>query len=216
MERFSAKCEETHDPCTCEGGPREFIQVKLSKGKALAIDSMIHTTFWSADGSMISAEEFVQQLFGDIPSLFEDEEELRKVWSLPSTRKKLLEELSEKGYTAPQLEDLRKLVHGEDSDLFDVLNYVAYQKDLVPRHDRAEQAKIHINDYEPKQQAFLNFVLGQYVKEGVSELDDAKLADLLKLNYGAIDDAKNQLGATKDIRETFIGFQEYLYEERVS
>ena len=59
-------------------------------------------------------------------------------------------------------------------------------------------------------------MLGQYVKEGVSELDDAKLADLLKLNYGAIDDAKNQLGATKDIRETFIGFQEYLYEERVS
>ncbi|MFT5837008.1 MAG: type I restriction-modification system DNA methylase subunit [Candidatus Azotimanducaceae bacterium] len=46
------------------------------------------------------------------------------------------------GYTAPQLEDLSKLVHGEDSDLIDVLNYVAYHKDLVPRLDRAEQAKI--------------------------------------------------------------------------
>ena len=38
--------------------------------------------------------------------------ERRKIWSLPSTRKKLLEELSDKGYTEPQREDLRKLVHG--------------------------------------------------------------------------------------------------------
>ncbi|MGJ8634388.1 MAG: EcoAI/FtnUII family type I restriction enzme subunit R [Luteolibacter sp.] len=205
-----------NDPCTCEGEPPEFIEVKLSKGKALAIDSMIHTSFWSADGTMISAEEFVQQLFGDIPSLFKDEEELRKIWSLPSTRKKLLQELSDKGYTEPQLEDLRKIVHGEDSDLFDVLNYVAYQKDLVPRLDRAQQAMIQIKDYDPKQQTFLNFVLSQYVKEGVTELDDSKLADLLKLNYGAIDDAKQQLGAIKGIRETFIGFQEHLYQEKVS
>ena len=210
-------CSECgNDPCTCEGGPRKFIQVKLSKGKALAIDSMIHTTFWSADGTMISAEEFVQQLFGDIPSLFQDEDELRKIWSLPSTRKKLLQELSDKGYTEPQLEDLRKLVHGEDSDLFDVLNYVAYQKDLVPRLDRAEQAMIQIKDYDPKQQAFLNFVLMQYVKEGVNELDDDKLGDLIRLNYGSIHDAKVQLGPIKEIRETFIGFQEHLYLEKVS
>ena len=55
-------------------------------------------------------------------------------------------------------------------------------------------------------------MLRQYVKEGVTELDDTKLADLLKLNYGAIDDAKVQLGAIKDIRDTFIGFQEHLYQ----
>jgi len=54
-------------------------------------------------------------------------------------------------------------------------------------------------------------VLSQYVKEGVTELDDAKLADLLKLKYGAIDDAKIQLGAVTDIRETFVGFQRHLY-----
>ncbi|MCF6314418.1 MAG: DEAD/DEAH box helicase family protein [Verrucomicrobiales bacterium] len=203
-------------PCTCEGGPREVIIVELSKSKTLAIDSMIQTTFWSPDGTMLSAEEFIQQLFGDLPSFFENEEELRKIWSLPSTRRKLLEELSEKGYTHSQLEDLRQLVHGEDSDLFDVLNYVAYQKDLVPRLDRATQAKIQIKDYDPKQQAFLNFVLSQYVKEGVTELDDAKLGDLLKLNYGAIDDAKTELGAIQQIRKTFIGFQEHLYQAAAS
>ena len=97
-----------------------------------------------------------------------------------------------------------------------MLNYVAYQKDLLPRLDRAEQAMIQIKDYDPKQQAFLNFVLMQYVKEGVTELDDDKLGDLIRLNYGSIHDAKEQLGPIKEIRETFIGFQEHLYQAEAS
>jgi len=71
-------------------------------------------------------------------------------------------------------------------------------------------------DYDPKQQAFLNFVLMQYVKEGVTELDDAKLGDLIRLNYGSIHDGQVALGSAKEIRETFIGFQEHLYQEKVS
>ncbi|WP_206018874.1 EcoAI/FtnUII family type I restriction enzme subunit R [Rubritalea profundi] len=208
------ECE--NDPCTCEQGPRRMIKIQLSKGKEIAIDSMIHTTFWSADGSILSSGEFIQQLFGDIPHFFKNEEELRQLWSTPGTRKKLLDELSEKGYTESQLEELRKLVHGQDSDLFDVLNYVAYHKDLVPRLERAEQAMIQIKDYDPKQQAFLNFVLTQYVKQGVTELDDAKLGELLKLNYGAIADAKQALGPIPTIRQTFIGFQEHLYKGDVA
>ena len=167
---------------------------------------------WS--GKPISSQEFIEQLFGDLPSFFTNENELRKLWSLPSTRKKLLTELSEKGYTNSQLEDLRSLIHGEDSDLFDVLSYVAYHKDLVPRLERAGRAKIQMNDYNQKQQEFLNFVLEQYVKEGVDELDDSKLPNLLELKYKAIADAKRELGDIKSIRETFIGFQEYLYQER--
>jgi type I restriction enzyme R subunit len=71
-----------------------------------------------------------------------------------------------------------------------------------------------MNDYNQKQQEFLNFVLEQYVKEGVDELDDSKLPNLLELKYKAIADAKRELGDIKSIRETFIGFQEYLYQER--
>ncbi len=92
-----------------------------------------------------------------------------------------------------------------------MLSYVAYHKDLVPRLERAEKAKIQLGDYNAKQQEFLNFVLEQYVKEGVDELDDAKLPDLLELKYKAIADAKRELGEIKSIRETFIGFQEHLY-----
>ena len=203
-----------NDPCVCDEPPRQMIKVKLADNKVREIDSMIKTSFWSASGTPISAQEFLDQLFGDLPTLFKSEDELRKLWSLPSTRKKLLEELNEKGYSNAQLEDLRKLVHGEESDLYDVLNYIAYHKDLVLRLDRADKAKVQLGDYNPKQQDFLNFVLDQYVKEGVDELDDAKLPDLLELKYKAITDAKRELGDIKSIRNTFIGFQEHLYGDR--
>jgi len=200
-----------NNPCVCDEPPKKMIKVKLSDNKVREIDSMIKTSFWSPQGKPISAQEFLNQLFGDLPALFQSEEELRKLWSLPSTRKKLLEELNEKGYTHGQLEDLRKLVHGEESDLYDVLNYVAYHKNLVPRLDRADKAKIKLGEYNPKQQEFLNFVLEQYVKEGVDELDVDKLPDLLELKYKTFTDAKRELGEIKSIRNTFIGFQGHLY-----
>ena len=201
-------------PCVCETAPRAMIRVKLSDNKEREIDSMVKTSFWSPSGKPISSTEFIEQLFGDIPSFFTDENQLRELWSVPSTRKKLLTELSEKGYTNAQLEDLTHLIHGEDSDLFDVLSYVAYHKELVPRLERATRAKVQLDDYNPKQQEFLNFVLDQYVRDGVAELDDAKLPNLLELKYKAIADAKRELGEIRSIRNAFIGFQERLYQSR--
>jgi type I restriction enzyme R subunit len=116
--------------------------------------------------------------------------------------------------TFKNIDDLLYKDSGADSDLYDVLNYIAYHKDLVPRLERAAKAKIRLSDYNLKQQEFLNFGLKQYVKEGVDELDDAKLHDLLELKYKAIADAKRELGAIKSIRNTFIGFQEHLYQSR--
>jgi len=137
---------------------------------------------------------------------------LRKIWSLPDTRKKLLNALAEKGYAPSQLADLKQLIHAEDNDLYDVLAYIAYQKDMLPRLERAERAKVHFINYNEAQREFLKFVLKQYVQAGVGELDDAKLADLLVLKYHALADAKNELGEIKTIRNTFVGFQSHLYE----
>ena len=46
----------------------------------------------------------------------------------------------------------------------------------------------------------------------MEELDDAKLPELLELKYKSIEDAKKALGDIRTIRDTFIGFQEYLYK----
>jgi type I restriction enzyme, R subunit len=74
---------------------------------------------------------------------------------------------------------------------------------------RREQIFSH---YDHKLQAFLDFVLCQYVKEGVGELDQAKLPHLLELKYRAVGDAAAQLGGVAQIRDAFIGFQRHLYE----
>jgi type I restriction enzyme, R subunit len=73
-----------------------------------------------------------------------------------------------------------------------------------------------LTNYDPKQQEFLNFVLSQYIKQGVEELDDTKIGDLLLLKYHAIADAKRQLGDIPTIRNTFIGFQQYLYDKKAA
>lgn len=205
-----------NDPCVCEKAPRRMVTVQLSKNKTREIDATVKTTFWGTNGEQITQEEFMQQLYGDLPSLFKDEEELRKLWSLPDTRRRLLQELSEKGYTEDQLNELTKLIHGENSDLYDVLSFIAYHKNLVPRLTRAEKAKVFLMNYNAQQQAFLNFVLEQYVRDGVSELDDKeKLGKLLELKYHALADAKRELGSIKEIRNVFIGFQQYLYSDKV-
>lgn len=204
-----------NSPCVCDNPPRTFIRVKLSDNKVRELDSMVKTSFWSPDGKPISSSQFIENLFGDFPTFFKDEDELRRIWSLPETRKRLLEELSEKGYTAEQLDDLKRLVHGDDSDLFDVLSYVAFQSKIIQRLERASYAKLHLGSYNRNQQDFINFVLDQYVRDGVGELDDTKLPELLTLKYRALENAKRELGAISSIRKTFIGFQERLYDKRV-
>jgi len=209
-------CEECgNTPCVCEKPLNKMIKIKLSDGNFRSLDSMVKTMFYSPEGKPISAGEFVKKLFDEMPNFFESEDELRRIWSIPDTRKRLLEELSEAGYSLEQLEDLKSIVHGEDSDLYDVLAYIAYHKTLVPRLDRATKAKIKITHYDNAKQDFLDFVLKQYVDHGVKELDDKRLATLLVTKYHAIDDAKQVLGEIPEIRDTFIGFQKYLYDDSI-
>lgn len=101
----------------------------------------------------------------------------------------------------------------QKSDLFDVLAHVAYALAPVTREERANGAKVKIAaTFDAKQQAFLDFVLTQYVKVGVEELDQEKLSPLLKLKYSAIADAVKDLGDATQIGKVFRGFQRFLYE----
>ena len=216
--REPGRVEET--PGDYEGGddsgeepPRQRIKVKLADGKERTIQHMMATTFWSPEGKPMSAAEFIERLFGELPELFKDEDELRELWGNPQTRKALLENLSEKGYGHEQLAEIRRMVDAENSDLFDVLAYIAFALSPITRSERVEIRRNRIlESYDDKLQAFLDFVLAQYVKEGVTELDQDKLPDLLELKYHAISDAAAQLGGVAKIRDAFVGFQKQLYQ----
>ncbi|HHQ4721277.1 EcoAI/FtnUII family type I restriction enzme subunit R [Aeromonas veronii] len=198
-------------PCTCQ--KKEKIKIELADGKARKIQHMSATSFWHPDGTPMSAAEFMDELFGKLPEFFKDEDELRALWSEPGTRKKLLGGLAEKGFGIDQLTEMQKVIEAEQSDLFDVLAYVAYADDPMTREERATQAEAMLSqEFDSKQQAFLSFVLGHYVKEGVTELDDTKLGPLLKLKYNnALADAFAELGTPDAVRSAFVGFQKYLY-----
>jgi type I restriction enzyme R subunit len=210
------KPEGGDDGGPADGGddpPRpQKLKIKLADGKERALQHMTATTFWSPDGRPMSAAEFVARLFGDLPALFKDEDELRKLWSQPDTRTALLDGLAEKGYGREQLREIERMIDAEDSDLYDVLAYIAFALAPLTRQQRADGSKPFISaQYEPKLQAFLNFVLAQYVKEGVGELDRTNLPHLLELKYRAINDAAVELGGVASIRDAFIGFQRSLY-----
>jgi len=173
---------------------------------------MISTSFWNIDGKPISVQEFMDGMFGAMPEFFKDEEELRKIWSNPITRKAFLEKIAEIGYGKDELETLQKMIDAEQSDLFDVLTYISFLTQPISREQRVEQTKDKIfEDLDEKQKEFLDFVLSKYKEKGVEELDEEKLPILLNLKYHAIANAEQSLGSVEKIRSIFFDFQKNLY-----
>ena len=191
----------------------KIAKIKLKDGKEREIQFMIATSFWSADEKPVSAEEFLNNLFGELPKLFSSEEELRAIWGNPTTRRVLLEKLEDAGFGKAELSTLQTLINAENSDLFDVLEYV-FNSDIKPisREDRvaASQSNIFaiLND---KQKEFIEFVLSKYIETGVEELDQDKLPTLLINKYQSLEDAKAILGEVSSISSLFINFQKHLY-----
>jgi len=204
-------------PCVCKR--QRKVKVKLADGKERNIQHMMMTSFWHPDGTPMSAQQFMELLFGKLPDFFKNEEELRAIWSAPDTRKKLLQGLAEKGFGHDQLAEMQKIIDAEKSDLFDVLAHVAYALPPVTREVRAANARVHINTrFGAKQQVFLDFVLQHYITVGVEELDQEKLTPLLLLKYhNSLADAVADLGGRpEEINKAFAGFQQYLYQQTVA
>ena len=114
---------------------------------------------------------------------------------------------------------LQKLIKAENSDLFDVLEYV-FDTNFKPitREERATRAKATIFALlNSKQKEFIDFVLDKYIEAGVTELDQEKLPILLERMFQSQEDGVSELGGDiLAIRDMFIEFQKYLYEIKVA
>ena len=200
------------DPCECENPPKKKLKIKLRDGKEREIQHMISTSFYSADGKPVSIQEFMDNMFGAMPEFFKSEEELRKIWSNPTTRKAFLDKIAEKGFGKDELETLQKMIDAQQSDLFDVLTYISFLTKPISRAERVEQSKDKIFEgLDEKQKEFLGFVLSKYEEKGAEELDEEKLPVLLNLKYHAIANAEQSLGDVDGIRSIFFNFQKVLY-----
>jgi type I restriction enzyme R subunit len=198
----------------------EFKQIigrgtRLFDGKERTFQHMSASTFWDASGKPISAAQFIESLFGKLPELFRDEDELRRIWSDHETRAALIAGLAERGFDGEQLAQVPGMIDAEESDLFDVLNYIAHTRHPIKRAERASGRRDAIlAHYWPRQREFLDFALAQYVIVGESELNPDKLPELLQLKYGSPADGVRELGSVAEIRSTFHGFQRGLSGRR--
>ncbi|MBU1099805.1 MAG: DEAD/DEAH box helicase family protein [Bacteroidetes bacterium] len=195
-------------PCVCI----KKVKIKLGEGKELEIEHTVESTFWGPNGEQLTVEEFLQSLYGSLPDLFKSEDELRFIWANPITRKVLLDKLADAGFGIDELTTLQKLIDADKSDLFDVLEFIAYAVKPISRELRVAAAQKSIfATLDNEQKEFLDFVLSKYIQTGVEELDQDKLPGLLELKYHSISDASERLGSIPDIRNLFIDFQKYLY-----
>ena len=104
------------------------------------------------------------------------------------------------------------MINADDSDLFDVLEYISYARKPISRLERANTAETNIYVLlNEKQREFVKFVLRNYVQDGVDELDLSKLSTMLTSKYGGVHAAQQELGNVEDIQRVFVEFQQHLY-----
>ena len=211
-------------PCTCEKLPKpkkdgeatprpEKIKIELGAGRRIELDHTTQTSFWGTDGQPVSAADFLKKLFNALPEFFKSEQELRRIWADPVTRQSLLQKLEEAGFGIDTLKTLRNYVANPKSDIFDVLEFISFDVPPKTRKERVEAARTAIlAKLSPDQQSFIEFVLEQYIKDGVDMLSHTVIGELLTLKYGSHADAQAVLGTINEIRELFIDFQKPLYE----
>ena len=191
---------------------KEKVVVKLADGKERSIRYIASTSYWSPDGRLLTPQEFMAQLFGDMGTLVTTEDDLRETWSDPERRHRLMQRLQELGYDDDKLDDMRRLIDAPNSDIFDVLAYIRFTLAPLARAERADNARATgLAGYEPEMRAFLEHVLTAYATYGVEELAPNKLSDFLRIRYGGTNDAKRKLGSVSDIRRAFIDIQGHLY-----
>ncbi len=204
-------------PVDSDGSPAppQKIKIRLSDGKEREIQSMTSTHLF-IDGKVVGAEEFFKKIFDtlQLPELFGSEDKLKELWANPTTRRELLKKLADEGCAKGDLVNLQEMIDAKDCDLFDVLEYISYARPPITRHERVAKARDNIYAFlNGEQREFIEFVLKNYIKDGVDELDDAKLETIIDSKYNTITDAMRVLGDTDEIRNIFINFQKHLYLE---
>ena len=195
---------------------REKIVIKLADGKDRQFQYISSKMFYSVDGTPMSLTEFIHSLFKtlEMPDFFKNEDELRSIWSVPSTRANLLKQLEFAGFPTSELILIQELIDAQNSDLFDVLEFVKYALKPVSREIRANKSRsIMKSGIEAKQLEFVDFLVSQYVESGVEELEESKLETLLKIKYSDVPEGIRIIGKgeVNKVRNLFLAFQKNLY-----
>ena len=145
---------------------------------------------------------------------YNDEDGLRQIWSNPQNRKELLNKLKEMNIDESQLDDLKAIFEAENCDIYDVLAHISFNLDIKTRSERVlsvENSEFVEKYHSNKAKEFIEFILERYKKDGVKELDEDKLSDLIKLSGIDKNELKEAFDGAVNIREGYFGLQREIY-----
>lgn len=193
---------------------KEKLIVELSNGRQLRVTD-IETRYIDENGKPLSSREFLEKLIGELPAIYTNIEELRKIWSNPDSRTDLLKKLGDLGFDGEQLNDMRNMIASPDCDIFDVLSHISFSSELMTRKQRVEFVKGEPQFFEIyknlEAKEFLEFVLEHYENYGIEELQRNKLGDLVTLKLGTAKDAKTAFGDMDVLIDAYYKLQENIY-----
>jgi type I restriction enzyme R subunit len=221
-----------NNPCTCkkpgggggggeggeggEGGgghkpPRQKVVIQLSDGKKRSIQYQTEMMFWSRDGKPVAAEDFIREMFGEMPAFYSSIDDLQQQWADPARREVLLDKLSKAGYGVDVLKQIRHIINADNADLLDVLEYVSYAVSPIERKKRAEKARPFADTLTPSQKSFVDYVIDAYIANGVKELSRQNLSGLIQQKFRDVSTGIYKLGGIEAARQVYSNFQKQLY-----
>jgi len=199
------------DPIDQPERPKK-IKIKLGESGVRELWGKSTIMFYDMDGKPISAEQFLKNLFGKLPDFFKDENKLRAIWSDPKTREIFMKEMAQFGYDTDQMNEFAKMVGAENSDLFDVFEYIAFDKKPLTRGERILKTKEKVFEgLDSETQQFLEFVLNAYHSDGYETLSEKSFSTFLELRYGSMIEAQSVFGDLNNVKSSFLSLQEELY-----
>ena len=191
--------------------PKEYLEIVLADQRVRKIKFVNSVMFWGADGKPVSTQDFIQEMFGQMPNFFSSSEDLHQIWADPETREALLDKMNEAGYGKEILQEIRKLIDAENSDLLDVLEYIAYATTPIERKERAKRLKGYKEQLPDSQKQFVEYLINAYIQSGIEELRMDKLKTLLALKFGSITEGIDAMGGVEPSLKTFKDAQHHLY-----
>lgn len=159
----------------------------------------VETQLVDENGKPLNIQAFIDRLQHILPGIIHSYDHFRQIWSAPESRENFVVQLRQQGYGEAQLALLQKLCDGQACDLFDVLSWLAYERPMKTRHDRAQHVRdnhLFFRKYtNPKATDFLRFALKRYEENGITELARDRLPALIDLSaIGTATDAANAFG----------------------
>lgn len=139
--------------------------------------------------------------------------QLLSQWAQAAGRRALREQLADSHITP---EDLSEWAGRPDSDVIDLLLFVAWEVPLLSRAERARRVAMRHEDFllsfAPSARQVLARVLEQYAARGADELDLKALRSESYAGFGTVFEIAKRFGGSTQLREAVDELSSLVYE----